>query len=77
MTRRCISILLALFLIIILPLKTFSGEPIDRAVDAASSSINSAIESWASKNIPNLRLIEIDTKIRNASETDYRILTVL
>ena len=77
MTRYYSIALSALFLIAILPLQAFSGEPINRAVDAASSSIDSAIESWASENIPNLRLIEIDTKIRNASETDYRILTIL
>ena len=77
MLRHYSVALSALFLIAILPLQAFSGEPINRAVDAASSSIDSAIESWASENIPNLRLIEIDTKIRNASETDYRILTIL
>ena len=77
MLRHYSVALSALFLITILPLQAFSGEPINRAVDAASSSIDSAIESWASENIPNLRLIEIDTKIRNASETDYKRLTIL
>ena len=48
----------------------YSGE----AINNVTSHVDSTIESWAKQNISNLRLIEVETRIRNYSKTDYRIL---
>ena len=37
---------------------------------------NSAIESWARNNITSLRLIELETKVRDSSKPHFRILSV-
>ena len=48
----------------------YAGE----AINNVTSHVDSTIESWAKQNISNLRLIEVETRIRNYSKTDYRIL---
>ena len=48
----------------------YSGE----ALNNVSGYVDTTIESWAKQNISNLRLIEVETRIRNYSKTDYRIL---
>lgn len=37
---------------------------------------NSAIESWARNNISSLRLLELETKIRDSSKPHFRLLSV-
>ena len=48
----------------------YTGE----AINSVTGYIDTTIESWAKQNISNLRLIEVETRIRNYSKTDYRIL---
>ena len=50
---------------------------INSAVNNAMPHINSAIEDWAMRNVPQLKLIEVETRLRNYSKTDYRILGLL
>lgn len=50
---------------------------INSAVNNAMPHVNSAIEDWAIRNVPQLKLIEVETRFRNYSKTDYRILGLL
>ena len=50
---------------------------INSAVNNAMPHVNSAIEDWAMRNVPQLKLIEVETRFRNYSKTDYRILGLL
>ena len=50
---------------------------INSAVNNAMPHVNSAIEDWAMRNVPQLKLIEVETRLRNYSKTDYRILGLL
>ena len=62
----------------------FAGGEIKNAVksnayglaNSAFSYGNSAIESWARNNITSLRLIELETKVRDSSKPHFRILSV-
>ena len=62
----------------------FAGGEIKSAVksnayglaNSAFSYGNSAIESWAKNNITSLRLIELETKVRDSSKPHFRILSV-
>ena len=62
----------------------FAGGEIKSAVksnayglaNSAFSYGNSAIESWAKNNIASLRLIELETKVRDSSKPHFRILSV-
>ena len=55
----------------------YAGEMSKAATNYAYKTIDSAIESWASENIPNLRLLEIETTTRNNNKPDIRFLTIL
>lgn len=55
----------------------YAGEMSKAITDHAYNTIDSAIESWASENIPNLRLLEIETTTRNNNKPDIRFLTIL
>ena len=46
------------------------------AANQAFAHGNSAIESWARDNISSLRLIELETKVRDSSKPDFRILSM-
>ena len=59
-----------LLLICFIHLTAYSGE----ALNNVTGYVDTTIESWAKQNISNLRLIEVETRIRNYSKTDYRIL---
>ena len=50
---------------------------INSAINNAMPHVNSAIEDWAMSNVPQLKLIEVETRMRNHSKTDYRILGLL
>lgn len=62
----------------------FAGGEIKSAVKSNAYGIansafnygNSAIESWAKNNITSLRLIELETKVRDSSKPHFRILSV-
>ena len=59
-----------LLLICLIHPTAYSGE----ALNNVTGYVDTTIESWAKQNISNLRLIEVETRIRNYSKTDYRIL---
>jgi adhesin/invasin len=57
-------------LVILMSPTAHTGE----AINNVTGYVDSTIESWAKQNISNLRLLEVETRIRNYSKTDYRIL---
>ena len=59
-----------LLLVCLISPTAYTGE----AINSVTGYIDTTIESWAKQNISNLRLIEVETRIRNYSKTDYRIL---
>ena len=55
----------------------FAGGAVNQIANSAMPYVDSTIENWAKQNIPNLKLIEIETRLRNYSKTDYRIIGLL
>ena len=69
-------------LTIFLPLVLFltnlnAGEMSKAAADHAYRAVGSAVERWASENIPNLRLLEIEALSRNNNKPDIRFISIL
>ena len=66
------------------PVAAYAGSGIKSAIEAnaynatnqAFSYGNSAIESWARDNISSLRLIELETKVRDSAKPHFRLLSV-
>ena len=66
------------------PVAAYAGSGIKSAIEAnaynatnqAFSHGNSAIESWARDNISSLRLIELETKVRDSAKPHFRLLSV-
>jgi len=55
----------------------FAGGVVDQVANSALPYVDSTIENWAKQNMPNLKLIEIETRLRNYSKADYRIIGLL
>ena len=49
----------------------------ESVVNHATNEMNSAIESWALNNLPGVRLLEIDTKLRGNTKPDIRLITIM
>ena len=81
---RFIKLLSVSFLILISNTLLAGGAGIKSAIESnayglanqAFSHGNSAIESWARNNISSLRLIELETKVRDSAKPHFRLLSV-
>ena len=54
------------------------GELSKAATNHAYGKIDVVVEAWALQNIPNIRLLELETKVRkNNHKPDFRLITIL
>ena len=71
-------------LLLVVNTATAGGSDVKSAIESSAYNVanqafmygNSAIESWARDNISSLRLIELETKIRDSSKPTFRLLSV-
>jgi len=54
-----------------------AGEMSKAVANHAYGTVSSAVENWASENIPNLRLLEIEALSRNNNKPDIRFISIL
>ena len=60
-----------------MPIIGLAGGVVKKSVNQGLGFANSAIESWAYQNVPQLRLIEIDSRLRNDSKPDVRVIGLI